>query len=41
MRRERCSGTQGKEEMSPDDKLQDLIQQAASQVREELRKPDK
>jgi integrase len=40
MRRERCGGTQGKEQMSADDKLQDMIRRAASQVREELRKGD-
>jgi len=40
MRRERCSGTQGEEETSPDDKLQGLIQQALRDVWEELRKGD-
>jgi integrase len=38
MRRERCCGTQGEDGMSPDDKLRDLILQAARQVSEELRK---
>jgi integrase len=38
MRRDRCSGTQEKEQMSPDDKLQDTIHQAIRDVSEELRK---
>ena len=35
IRRDRCGGTQGEEDMSPDNKLQDMIQQAVKEAREE------
>jgi integrase len=40
MRRDRCGGTQGEEDMSPDKKLQDMIHQAIRKASEELRKGD-